>query len=351
MEGNILITGAAGFIGFHLAERMSKMGFSVLGLDNINDYYDVRLKYERLKLLGVKYDKGHDYNSTIVSSNKYPNLKFIKCDLTDKARIFDLFSTFKFHTVINLAAQAGVRYSIENPDVYIQSNVVGFFNVLEASRVHGIKHLVFASSSSVYGLNKTQPFSVNDNVDRPVSLYAATKKSNELMAHSYSHLYNLPVTGLRFFTVYGPYGRPDMAYFSFVKNIAEGRPIRVFNHGLLERDFTYIDDIISGIQKAILTPPTRSNEQKEGTSSLYRIYNLGNNKPVKLIEFINCIEDALSKNAIMEFVEMQPGDVVSTWADIGSATADLGYQPLTTLNVGISKFVSWFQSYHRQEQV
>lgn len=317
-----LVTGAAGFIGMHLSKKLLEMGCKVIGYDNLNDYYDVTLKNSRLNIL-----------------NKYENFTFHKADLTDKEYLAKLFAENKINVVINLAAQAGVRYSIENPDAYIQSNIVGFLNILEMCRHHQVDHLLYASSSSVYGANKKIPFSTEDRVDNPVSLYAATKKSNELMAHTYSHLYKIPTTGLRFFTVYGPYGRPDMAYFSFTKAIMEGKPIKVFNNGDMYRDFTYIDDIIDGVTKLIENSAALKNKELP-----YKIYNIGNNKPVKLIDFIQAIEHALGKKAIKEFYPMQPGDVYQTYADVSDLINDVGFKPDTSIQEGINKFVEWFKN-------
>ncbi|MGG0590880.1 NAD-dependent epimerase [Priestia megaterium] len=317
-----LITGAAGFIGMHLSIRLLKAGCTVVGLDNINDYYDVNLKHSRLSIL-----------------RDYGNFIFHKTDLTDKNYLENIFKEYKVNIVVNLAAQAGVRYSIENPDAYIQSNIVGFANVLEMCRHYKVDHLLYASSSSVYGANKKIPFSTEDQVDNPVSLYAATKKSNELMAHTYSHLYKIPTTGLRFFTVYGPYGRPDMAYFSFTKAIIEDKPIKVFNNGDMYRDFTYIDDIVDGITKLI----ENSKALDENTKNLpYKIYNIGNNRPEKLMDFINAIEQAVGKEAIKEYHPMQPGDVYQTYADVDDLIEDIGFQPDTPLQRGIADFVSWY---------
>ncbi|MBX9993185.1 NAD-dependent epimerase [Priestia aryabhattai] len=317
-----LITGAAGFIGMHLSIRLLKAGCTVVGLDNINDYYDVNLKHSRLSIL-----------------RDYGNFIFHKADLTDKNYLENIFKEQKINIVVNLAAQAGVRYSIENPDAYIQSNIVGFANILEMCRHYKVDHLLYASSSSVYGANKKIPFSIEDQVDNPVSLYAATKKSNELMAHTYSHLYKVPTTGLRFFTVYGPYGRPDMAYFSFTKAIMEDKPIKVFNNGDMYRDFTYIDDIVDGITKLV----ENSKALDENTKDLpYKIYNIGNNKPEKLMDFINAIEQAVGKEAIKEYHPMQPGDVYQTYADVDNLIEDIGFQPDTPLQRGIADFVSWY---------
>jgi UDP-glucuronate 4-epimerase len=319
-----LVTGAAGFIGMHLSKKLLEFGCKVIGYDNLNDYYDVNLKHRRLDIL-----------------NKYENFTFHKADLIDKNYLEKLFDENEINIVINLAAQAGVRYSIENPDAYIQSNIVGFFNILEMCRHHQVDHLLYASSSSVYGANKKIPFSTEDRVDNPVSLYAATKKSNELMAHTYSHLYKIPTTGLRFFTVYGPYGRPDMAYFSFTKAIIEGKPIKVFNNGDMYRDFTYIDDIIDGVIKLIENSSALNNKELP-----YKIYNIGNNKPVKLLDFIQAIEHALGKEAIKEFYPMQPGDVYQTYADVTDLMNDVGFKPDTPIDVGIRMFVDWYKNYY-----
>ncbi|WP_433773048.1 NAD-dependent epimerase [Bacillus wiedmannii] len=317
-----LITGAAGFIGMHLSKQLLEMGCKVIGYDNLNDYYEISLKERRLNIL-----------------NQYEKFIFHKADLTDKEYMEQLFAENDINIVINLAAQAGVRYSIENPDAYIQSNVVGFLNILEMCRHHKVEHLLYASSSSVYGANKKIPFSTEDQVDNPVSLYAATKKSNELMAHTYSHLYNVPTTGLRFFTVYGPYGRPDMAYFSFTKAITEGKSIKVFNEGDMYRDFTYIDDIVDGIIKLLENSPVLNNKELP-----YKVYNIGNNKPVKLLDFIQAIESAVGKEAVKEYYPMQPGDVYQTYADVSDLINDVGFKPDTPIQEGINRFVEWFKS-------
>ncbi|PZD73505.1 UDP-N-acetylglucosamine 4-epimerase [Acaryochloris thomasi RCC1774] len=318
----ILVTGAAGFIGFHLAQRLLHDGVQVYGIDNLNDYYDVNLKQARLAQL-----------------RSHPNFQFQCFDLSDRNSTAALFSEQTFDCVVHLAAQAGVRYSIKNPDAYIDSNIVGFANVLEGCRHQKIAHLVFASSSSVYGASHKVPSSVEDNVDHPVSLYAATKKANELMAHSYSHLYDLPVTGLRFFTVYGPWGRPDMAYFAFVDAIASNQPIDVYNHGYMERDFTYIDDVIEGIVRVIHRPPQTS-------AAPYKIYNIGNHTPVNLLRFIEVIEAELGKTAQKNWLPMQPGDVPITYADVTDLMQDTGFQPQTSLEDGIHAFVEWYHTYH-----
>jgi UDP-glucuronate 4-epimerase len=332
----ILITGAAGFVGYHLTNLLCKNENEIIGIDNLNDYYDVNLKKDRLQQL-----------------EKFENFKFVKLDLVNRNSLFDLFKKENFEYIIHLAAQAGVRYSIENPYAYIDSNISGFINILEACRNHPVKHLIYASSSSVYGANVKQPFSENDNVDHPVSLYAATKKSNELMAHTYSELYKIPTTGLRFFTVYGPWGRPDMAYFSFTKDILEGKEIKVFNNGDLERDFTYIDDIVNAIEKLIYKIPFAKPEwdrvKAEPSTSFapYKIFNIGNNQPVKLIDFISTLENLLGKKANKKFLPMQPGDVYSTFADISKLNELIGYKPTTTIQQGLSKFVKWFEEYYK----
>ncbi|MCK9472261.1 NAD-dependent epimerase [Sulfurimonas sp.] len=329
----ILITGTAGFIGFHLAKKLLERGDEVVGIDNINDYYDVNIKYARLKELGIS-------NKTVIetlpiASSKYKNHKFIKMNLEDTQAINNLFEIEKFDAVCNLAAQAGVRYSIENPHAYIQSNVVGFLNILEACRNFGVKNLAYASSSSVYGLNKSQPFKTTDMTDTPISLYAATKKSNELMAHTYSHLYGIQTTGLRFFTVYGPWGRPDMAPMLFADAILHDRAIKVFNHGEMSRDFTYIDDIVDGVIKVIDTPAKK-----------FDIYNIGNNSPVELMKFIATLEEELGIEAKKEFLPMQDGDVESTYADVSGLIENFGYKPDTRLDVGVEKFVKWYKSFY-----
>lgn len=332
---NIILTGAAGFIGFHFAQRLLDEGHTVIGIDNLNDYYDVRLKEDRLALL-----------------KKYPAFHFEKAGLEEGDRIKGIFGVAKAERVVNLAAQAGVRYSLKNPQAYIQSNVLGFTNVLEACREVQIPHLIYASSSSVYGANAKTPFSVQDNVDHPVSLYAATKKANELMAHTYSHLYGLPTTGLRFFTVYGPWGRPDMAYYSFTKAILEGRPIQVFNHGRMKRDFTYIDDIVEGMVRLLdhIPQPNQAllgKTNDPGTSHApYRIYNIGNNKPVELMLFIEALENAMGRPAVKEFLPMQPGDVPATYAEIDDLEKEIGFRPATSIEEGLKQFVQWYLEYY-----
>ena len=332
----VLLTGIAGFIGFHLGKRLLARGDEVLGLDNLNEYYDVTLKEARLAQL-----KGQ------------PGFHFYKVEVADREAVSRLFKEHKPEVVVHMAAQAGVRYSLENPYAYIDSNLLGFANVLEGCRHHGVKHLVFASSSSVYGANTKMPFSVHDNVDHPVSLYAATKKANELMAHTYSHLYSLPVTGLRFFTVYGPWGRPDMALFLFTKAILEGRPINVFNFGKMRRDFTYIDDIVEGVIR-VLDKPAQPDAKWSGDApdpsssrAPYRIYNIGNNSPVELMRCIEVLEQCLKRKAEKNMLPLQPGDVPETWADVEDLVRDVGFKPSTPIEVGIERFVKWYRSYYR----
>lgn len=325
----ILITGSSGFIGFHLSQRLLNDGYSVIGIDNMNDYYDVSLKQARLEIL-----------------KQHHNFQFFLLDLVNRTSIMNLFKENKITTVVNLAAQAGVRYSLENPHAYVDSNLIGFVNILEACRHHNIQHLVYASSSSVYGANKKIPFSTQDNVDNPVSLYAATKKANELMAHTYSHLYNIPTTGLRFFTVYGTYGRPDMAYFIFTKNILEGKKIKVFNYGDMQRDFTYIDDIIEGVVRVMKQIPTPQTDNPNSKAP-YRLYNIGNNKPVKLIDFITTIEKSLGVTAEKEFLPIQPGDVPITYADVDDLYKSVGFKPSTPIEKGIDEFVKWYREFYK----
>lgn len=334
---NILVTGAAGFIGYHLSEKLIAMGHNVTGLDNINDYYDVNLKFARLKKLGIE-EKNIQYNALIKSDIHANKFSFIKLNLEDQVGLPSLFNDHQFDIVCNLAAQAGVRYSIEQPMKYIESNIVGFVNLLECIKKAQIKKFVYASSSSVYGMNDKVPFSTEDNVDHPISIYAATKKSNELMAHTYSHLFGIETIGLRFFTVYGPWGRPDMAMFLFTDAILNGKPIKVFNNGNLSRDFTYIDDIIEGVTATIL------KEQK--TKKTYSIYNIGNNQPVKLLDFIESIEKATGKNAIKEMMPMQAGDVEKTWADTSALHNDYGYEPQNNINNGVANFVAWYKDFY-----
>jgi UDP-glucuronate 4-epimerase len=344
----LLVTGTAGFIGFHLIRHLFESDYDIVGLDNINDYYDVDLKYGRLAETGIERDR-IVYNELITSSVS-PHYKFIQLDLEDKDNLNDLFGRVKFDTVINLAAQAGVRYGLTNPDAYVGSNISGFLNILEACRYHPVEHLVFASSSSVYGLNKHMPFSVHASVDHPLSLYAASKKSNELMAHAYSHLFDIPVTGLRFFTVYGPWGRPDMSLFIFVKAILEGKPINVHNEGRMERDFTYVRDIVKGIEKVLESPARAADfigeEMDPAVSSApYRLYNIGNSKPVKLMDFISAIEESLGKKAVMNMIPIQPGEVEKTWADVSDLKNQFNYAPDTPIGEGVKHFIEWYRSY------
>ncbi len=333
---SVLVTGAAGFIGFHLSKRLLDAGYRIFGLDNMNAYYDVALKQARLEML-----------------KRYPDFSFIEADLSDRNAMGALFKENAFDVVVNLAAQAGVRYSLKNPHAYVDSNLVGFLNILEGCRSRKVKHLVFASSSSVYGANTEMPFSVHHNVDHPVSLYAATKKANELMAHTYSHLYGLSCTGLRFFTVYGPWGRPDMALFLFTRAILDRKPITVFNHGNMQRDFTYIDDIIEGVVRImgklpVPDPAWSGNRPDPGTSYVsYRIYNIGNNFPVRLMEFIAVLERVLGREATKEFRELQPGDVISTYADVDDLERDIGFKPKTSIEEGIRRFVKWYKEFYR----
>lgn len=336
MKEKVLITGAAGFIGFHLAQKLDVLGYAVVGLDNMNDYYDVGLKEARLEQLEA-----------------LESFSFHRMDLEEKNRIDAMFAEEKFDYVVNLAAQAGVRYSLENPYAYINANVTGFLNVLEACRHHPVKHLVYASSSSVYGANTQMPFSTHHTVDHPVSLYAATKKSNELMAHTYSHLYNIPTTGLRFFTVYGPYGRPDMALFLFTKAILDGQPIKVFNNGEMRRDFTYVADIVEGVARLLphvaQPDPQWSGDAPDPASSYapYRIYNIGNNSPVKLLDFVEAIEESLGKKAEKEFMPLQDGDVPATYADVSDLMQAVDFKPSTDLKVGVQNFVDWYREYYK----
>jgi UDP-glucuronate 4-epimerase len=350
----ILVTGTAGFIGFHLAKKLLERGDTVVGLDNINDYYDVNLKYGRLNELGISREDIEQDNSTfkIHNSKLYSNHTFYKTDLSDREAIEKIFETGKFDAVVNLAAQAGVRYSLENPHAYIQSNVVGFLNILEGCRNNDVKNLAFASSSSVYGLNQSQPFKTTDKTEHQVSLYAATKKSNEMMAHSYAHLYGIHVTGLRFFTVYGPWGRPDMAPMLFTDAILNDRPIKVFNNGKMSRDFTYIDDIVDGVIKVIDKPSESNTEWNpkdpdiSSSSAPYKIYNIGNNAPLPLMTFIETLEKELGKKSEKNFMPMQDGDVVSTYADVSGLMNDFGYKPDTDLKDGIAKFVKWYKEFY-----
>lgn len=340
MSKKVLVTGAAGFIGFHLVKQLLNENYQVVGLDNLNNYYDVNLKLDRLKDLGILTETELNYNQKVISL-KYKNFVFIKQNLQDREAVPSLFQEENFDIVCNLAAQAGVRYSLENPDAYIDSNLTGFANILECCRHHKVSRLIFASSSSVYGKNEKIPFSTEDRVDKPVSLYAATKKSNELMAYTYSHLYDLETVGLRFFTVYGPWGRPDMAMFLFTDAISKGLPIKVFNHGKLERDFTYIDDIVNGIIRII-------NKERANQDQKYSLYNIGNSKPVKLLDFINEIEANLGQKAEKKMLSMQPGDVERTWADVSELKKDFGYNPTTSVQEGVAKFIEWYNIYYRK---
>ncbi len=335
----ILVTGVAGFIGSNLARELLKKGEIIVGIDSLNDYYDVNLKLFRLEDL-----------------NKYSNFTFIKCDIADKQALIKTFDEYKFDVVVNLAAQAGVRYSITNPDAYIQSNLIGFYNILEACRNYPVKHLVYASSSSVYGSNKKVPYSTEDKVDNPVSLYAATKKSNELLAHAYAKLYNIPCTGLRFFTVYGPAGRPDMAYFSFTNKLIKGEKIKIFNYGNCKRDFTYIDDIVDGIIKVIYKAPSKQNGNDGLPIPPYKIYNIGNNHPENLLDFVKILQEELIRAKVLpsdydfdshkELVAMQPGDVPITYADTSALEKDFGFKPSTSLRTGLRKFAEWYYEYY-----
>ena len=340
----LLVTGVAGFIGYHLAKRLAESNHTVTCIDNINDYYDVELKYDRLAALGFNRNAvlKAEKNNTIISSF-FPSVSFAKIDLCDMEYMTKLFSNGAFDIVLHLAAQAGVRYSLENPHAYIKSNIEGFLNILELARLYPPRHLIYASSSSVYGLNTKIPFSEKDEVNSPASLYAATKRSNELMAHTYSHLYHIPVTGLRFFTVYGPWGRPDMAPFIFTKSIIEAKPINVFNNGNMKRDFTYIDDIVEGIVRVMSRIP-KSNT-KDGTPSV--IYNIGNGGPVPIMDFIHTLEDILERKALIQYASMQPGDVIDTWADCSALIRDTGFHPQTDLKDGIRKFVNWYKEYYQ----
>ena len=328
-----LITGGAGFIGFHLTKRLLTEGADVIGFDNLNDYYDVKLKEDRLQIL--------QQMSAVDGNGSY---RFVKGDLADKETVMQLFAEYKPQIVVNLAAQAGVRYSIDHPDSYIQSNIIGFYEILEACRHYPVEHLLFASSSSVYGGNTKIPFSTQDKVDEPVSLYAATKKSDELMAHCYSKLYGIPATGLRFFTVYGPMGRPDMAYFSFSQKIMHGETIKIFNNGDMMRDFTYVEDIVTGIMNMLNNPPADN-----GKGAHYKIYNIGNNSPEKLMYFVEILEKELGKTAQKEFLPMQPGDVYQTYADVSELTKDFGFKPSTSLQEGLAEFVKWFRVYYHYD--
>ncbi|WP_186756309.1 NAD-dependent epimerase [Echinicola salinicaeni] len=338
-----LVTGAAGFIGHALVKRLLDEGHEVVGLDSMNDYYDVNLKYGRLKDLNLDIVQVKSANGEVVKTSS--GFSFYKMKLEDYDGLIQLFEKEKFDVVVNLAAQAGVRYSLENPKAYIDANIVGFINVLEACRHFPVKHLVYASSSSVYGANKKIPFTTSDNVDHPVSLYAATKKSNELMAHTYSHLYGIPTTGLRFFTVYGPWGRPDMAMFLFTDAIVKGKPLKVFNNGKMQRDFTYIDDIVEGVYRASLNVP-KVKEDSDISQVPYRVYNIGNSKSVNLMDFITAIENELGKKAVLDMQPMQAGDVPVTYADVSDLARDTGYQPDTAIEKGIASFIAWYREYY-----
>ncbi|MGN0277904.1 MAG: NAD-dependent epimerase [Lachnospiraceae bacterium] len=320
-----LITGGAGFIGFHLSKSLLDRGAKVIGFDNLNDYYEVSLKEDRLAIL-----------------EQYEKYRFIKGDLADNAAVISIFQEYQPQIVVNLGAQAGVRYSIDNPEAYMQSNMMGFFHILQACRYFPVEHLVYASSSSVYGGNDKVPFSTEDKVDEPVSLYAATKKSNELMAHAYSKLYQIPVTGLRFFTVYGPFGRPDMAYYKFTKKIMAGEPIQIYNNGDMYRDFTYIDDIVKGVENILCNPPAVNLK-----GARYKIYNIGNNKPEKLMDFIEALEKCLGRTAVKEYLPMQPGDVYQTYADVSDLMRDYDFKPDTSIEEGLGKFVEWYRRYYK----
>lgn len=337
----ILVTGAAGFIGYHVSQKLLQNQHYVVGLDNINSYYDVNLKYARLEQLGINREKAESFNVP-VKSDSSEKFQFVRMNLEDREQLPKLFEIEKFDVVCNLAAQAGVRYSLENPESYVDSNIVGFLNILECCRNNGIKHLVYASSSSVYGLNKKVPFETSDHVDHPISLYAASKKSNELMAHTYSHLFGFQTTGLRFFTVYGPWGRPDMAMFLFTKAILDNEPIKVFNNGKMERDFTYIDDIVTGVVRIIQNDHTESYDPDKK----YKVYNIGNNDSVRLMDFISAIENKLNITSQKNMLPIQPGDVEKTWADVSSLINDYGYAPNTSIEEGVGNFIDWYKSFY-----
>ena len=347
----ILVTGTAGFIGSFTALRLLERGDEVIGLDSINDYYDVGVKYGRLARAGIEQSEAE--KGLLTRSKKYPAYRFIRLALEDREGIRSLFSSEGFDRVCHLAAQAGVSYSLTNPYAYLEANIIGFQNVLEACRYYPVQHLTYASSSSVYGLNENYPFSTHDNVDHPISLYAATKKANELMAHTYSHLYQIPTTGLRFFTVYGPWGRPDMALFIFTRAILEDRPLDVFNHGQMQRDFTYIDDIVTGILKVLDHPPqgnpdwNRKKPDPSSSPSPYKIYNIGNNSPVGLMTFIEAIEQALKMKARKNFLPLQMGDVPATWANVDDLVADLNYAPTVSVQEGVKRFIDWYLDFFK----
>ena len=347
----IFVTGAAGFIGFHLTRTLLERGEAVVGFDSINDYYDVGVKYARLAEIGIDPEAAKEAG-TRVQSSKYEQCTFVRGQLEDYDLLDALFTEYPIKRVVNLAAQAGVRYSLINPRAYINSNIVGFTNILEVCRHHKIEHLAYASSSSVYGLNKKMPLSTRDNVDHPVSLYAASKKSNELMAHTYSHLFGLPTTGLRFFTVYGPWGRPDMALFLFTEAILKGEPIKVFNHGKMVRDFTYVDDIVEGIIRVVMKAAAPNpdwdpmNPDPQSSPAPWRVYNIGNNDPVRLLDFVEAIEEKIGRKAERILMDIQPGDVEATYADVADLKADMDYQPATPLRQGIDNFVAWYREYY-----
>lgn len=333
MSKKVLVTGAIGFIGYHLIAKLLKEGYQVVGIDNINSYYDVRLKYSKLPLLGIVDE--NLWPNVLYQSSKYEGFQFAKMDIKDRFQIEELFRKENFDFVVNLAAQAGVQYSIQNPHTYIANNIEGFINLIDASKTNKVKHFIYASSSSVYGNREDVPFKESDSVDNPISLYAASKKSNELMAHTYSHLYNLRTTGLRFFTVYGPWGRPDMAPFIFVKRISEGKHITVFNNGNMERDFTYVDDVVEGMFKVI---------ESKSASDNYKLYNIGNSRPVNLKDFIFTIEIAVGKKAVVDYQPMRDGDVLKTYSDVSELKKDFGYQPKVEIQEGIMKFVEWYKN-------
>jgi UDP-glucuronate 4-epimerase len=347
-----LVTGTAGFIGFHVAKQLLERGDQVVGLDVINSYYDVDLKYARLANMGI--DRNQITFGELIQSSTNSDYRFIQLDLTDKNLLLSLFEKEKFDVVIHLAAQAGVRYSLTHPEVYIESNITAFVNILECCRFHPVKHLVYASSSSVYGSNEKMPFSTSDSVDHPISLYAASKKANELMAHTYSHLFAIPTTGLRFFTVYGPWGRPDMALFLFTEAILEGKPIQVFNHGKMKRDFTYVDDIVTGVLKVADRPASpnpdfdKKNPDPGSSDAPYKIYNIGNSEPVLLMDYIKAVENGLDKKAIMELLPLQAGDVPASHADVSDLVRDTGYKPQTKIEDGVRKFTEWYLNYYNK---
>lgn len=351
----VLITGIAGFIGFHLAKRLLKEDYEVIGLDNINDYYSTDLKYDRLVELGIFKDA--ILEGELIESEDNTQLKFIKTDLENRAALLDIFDTQNIDVVVNLAAQAGVRYSLKDPHRYIESNIMGFLNILEGARHYSVKHLIYASSSSVYGANTNMPFSTSDNVDHPMSLYAASKKSNELMAHTYSNLFQIPTTGLRFFTVYGPWGRPDMALFLFAKAMLNNESIDVFNHGNMERDFTYVDDIVEGITRLVTKPPqpnkawTGMKPDPASSFAPYRIFNIGNSQPVKLMDFISEIEKQLEKKAHKKMLELQPGDVPKTWANVDDFYEYTNFKPRVGIEEGIRNFINWYKVYYAKEKL